>query len=123
MNLTLETNDQAPRISRQKLAERQSEFEPRYDDLALVVSELVSNSVRHSGYGTVSVSVKRTMDRVRLEVKDPGPCFDPDHTDSPDHINGDGMGLQIVNRVADAWGIDSEGDCTVWVEMALPVRT
>ncbi|MEX2134211.1 MAG: ATP-binding protein [Acidimicrobiia bacterium] len=116
MNLTLETNDQAPRISRQKLSEIRNDLEPRFDDLALVVSELVSNSVRHSGYGVVSVSLKRTSELVRLEVKDPGPCFDPDHND------GDGMGLRIVSRVADAWGIESEGDCTVWVEMALPVR-
>lgn len=116
VNLTLETNEQAPRISRQKLSELRSELEPRFDDLALVVSELVSNSVRHSGDGLVSVSIKKTANLVRLEVRDPGPGFDPDHNDS------DGMGLRIVSRVADAWGIDNDGACTVWVEIALPVR-
>jgi signal transduction histidine kinase len=115
MNLTLESNRQAPRISREKLSEIRSEIEPRFDDLALVVSELVSNSVRHSGRKTVSVSIKKTANLVRLEVRDPGPGFDPDHTES------DGMGLRIVSRVADAWGIDNDGACTVWVEVALPV--
>jgi anti-sigma regulatory factor (Ser/Thr protein kinase) len=113
VNLTLETNAQAPRISRQKLSEVRRELEPRFDDLALLVSELVSNSVRHSGDGFVSVSVRRTHDRVRLEVTDPGPCFDADHP------RGDGLGLEIVERVADEWGIDNDGHCTVWVEITL----
>ncbi len=114
VNLTLETNKEAPRISRQKLSEIRSEIEPRYDDLALVISELVSNSVRHSGQGTVSVSIKTKPDQVRLEVRDPGPGFDPDH------LAGDGIGLRIVGRIADAWGIKNEGECMVWVEIALP---
>lgn len=117
VNLTLETNEQAPRISRQKLSELRSELEPRFDDLTLVVSELVSNSVRHSGDGFVSVSIKKTANLVRLEVRDLGPGFDPDHSDS----DSDGMGLRIVSRVADTWGIDNDGACTVWVEIALPV--
>lgn len=117
MNLTLETNEEAPRISRRKLSEIRSEVEPRYDDLALVISELVSNSVRHSGQPTVSVSIEAKADRVRLEVRDPGPGFDPDH-----HA-GDGMGLRIVGRIADTWGIDNDGECTVWVEVALRAPT
>jgi len=114
MNLTLESNRQAPRISRQRLSEIRSELEPRYDDLALVVSELVSNSVLHSDDGFVSVSLKKASDRVRIEVRDPGPGFD---RDSP---RGDGIGLEIVSRVADAWGVSNEGDCTVWAEVVLP---
>ncbi|MGF1617537.1 MAG: ATP-binding protein [Acidimicrobiia bacterium] len=117
MNLTLETNEEAPRISRQKLSEIRSEVEPRYDDLALVISELVSNSVRHSGQATVSISVKTKANRVRLEVSDPGPGFDPDQP------AGDGMGLRIVGRIADAWGIESNDECTVWVEVDLQVAT
>lgn len=113
MNLTLESNEQAPRISRQKLSEMKGELEPRYDDLALVVSELVSNSVVHSNDGLVSVSLKKTNGRVRVEVKDPGPGFDADHR------RGDGLGLEIVSQVADAWGVDNEGECTVWAELVL----
>lgn len=113
MNLTLESNEQAPRISRQKLSEMRSELEPRYDDLALVVSELVSNSVLHSNDGLVSVSLSKTNDRVRIEVKDPGPGFDIDHP------RGDGIGLEIVSRVAETWGVDNEGECTVWAEVVL----
>ncbi|CAN5775117.1 hypothetical protein BH23ACT4_BH23ACT4_09130 [soil metagenome] len=119
MTITLETNKRAPSISRQKLAEFRGELEPRFDDLALVVSELVSNAVRHSGHGSVFVSLKQTGDnRVRLEVKDPGPCFDPEHPPG-----GDGMGLQLVSKVADSWGIENDGDCTVWVEIDLPGTT
>lgn len=117
MILTLDTNEEAPRISRQKLSEIRGEIGPRFDDLALVVSELVSNSVRHSGHETVSVSIKKIANLVRLEVRDSGPGFDPDHIDSG------GMGLRIVSRIADAWGIDNDGACTVWVEIALPAKT
>lgn len=117
VNLTLDTTKDAPRISRRKLLEIRGEIEPRFDDIALVVSELVSNSVRHSGRESVSISIRKTADTVRLEVRDPGPGFDPDDTE------GDGIGLRIVNRVADAWGIEKEGDCTVWVELNLPSGT
>lgn len=111
MNLTLKPNKDAPRISRSRLAEIRSELEPRYDDVALVVTELVSNSVRHSGDGEVRVSVWASNDRIRLEVSDSGPGFDASQP-----RNG-GMGLDIVSEVADLWGVDQREACTVWVEM------
>lgn len=117
VNLTLETTTEAPRISRQKLLEIRGEVEPRFDDLALVVSELVTNSVRHSGRETVAISIRKDDNRLRLEVRDPGPGFDPSATE------GDGFGLRIVDRVADAWGIEQDGNCTVWVELSLSPGT
>jgi anti-sigma regulatory factor (Ser/Thr protein kinase) len=114
VNLTLKPNNDAPRISRSRLSEIRSDLEPRYDDVALVVTELVSNSIRHSGNGEVTVSIWASNDRIRLEVSDHGPCFDIDRP------RDDGLGLSIVNEVADVWGVDQSGECTVWVEMARP---
>jgi anti-sigma regulatory factor (Ser/Thr protein kinase) len=114
MNLTLVRNKEAARISRSRLSDMRTDLGPRYDDVALVISELVSNSVRHAGDSTVSVSIKTSGDRVRIEVRDGGPCFDIERP------RGSGMGLNIVDRIADAWGVDRDGACTVWVEMVLP---
>jgi anti-sigma regulatory factor (Ser/Thr protein kinase) len=74
----------------------------------LVVSELVTNSVRHSGTGRadaviVRVSLSRTM--VRLEVEDAGRggVIAPR---PPDLDSGGGFGLQLVEALSDRWGLE-----------------
>ena len=113
LRIRLASTNDAPRISRQRIAEIRSELGPRFDDVALVISELVSNSVRHAGNGSLLVSVRSEGTKIRLEVADNGPCFDTDHP------RGDGLGLSIVDKLADSWGIEPEGMCTVWAELAL----
>lgn len=108
----------APSISRAHLNDFKPELGPRYDDVLLLVSELVTNSVRHSNGDDrteeeVVVRVAKQGSVVRLEVSDPGPCFDEDAD------RGSGLGLRIVERIADRWGIDKEGRCTVWAEVSL----
>src|SRR6266550_4276233 len=54
--------------------------EERLDDLRLLTSELVSNSVRHAGTPRVApihVRVSVTSAAVRVSVVDSGPGFDP----------------------------------------------
>lgn len=85
----------------------------RYDDAALIISELVTNSVRHSGETPISVTVRTQADRVRLEVQDQGPCFDVGEP------HGEGLGLMFVQKIADRWGVENGGPCTVWVELVL----
>lgn len=111
--MRVEANPHAPRISRSFLNGLKPDLGPLFDDVLLVVSELVTNSVRH-GDGTkeVDVRVEANEGRIRLEVTDEGPCFDKD---AP---RGNGRGLYIIDRVSDRWGIDCEGHCTVWVEMS-----
>lgn len=113
VNLELESTSEAPGISRSHLAKLRRVLEPRFDDVALVISELVSNSVRHSGNGRVRISVVTSPEKVRLEVTDHGPCFDSGER------RGDGLGLSIVDKIADAWGVEAGGRCTVWVELGL----
>src|SRR5690349_11148546 len=50
------------------------------DDLLLVVSEVVTNSVRHAGLGPgddIGLHLRATRSAVRLEVVDGGPGFEP----------------------------------------------
>src|SRR3954451_16007836 len=53
----------------------------RLDDIALLVSELVTNSVRHGDADEddrLELTAHRDGDRLRIEVADSGPGFDPD---------------------------------------------
>jgi two-component sensor histidine kinase len=89
-------------------------LEPRYDDVVLLVSELVTNSVRHSDTDGIDVKVQSIDGHIRVEVSDDGPGFTPE---SP---RGDGMGLMLVEKLADKWGLTSGDKFTVWVELSHP---
>lgn len=89
------------------------ELEPRHDDVALILSELVTNSVLHSksASGEIDVDVQTQDGRIRLSVTDPGPCFDEKTSRS------DGVGLVLIDRLSIDWGVDNQQGCTVWVEL------
>jgi anti-sigma regulatory factor (Ser/Thr protein kinase) len=98
----------------------------RLDDIALLVSELVTNSVRHGGADEddrLELSAHRDGDRLRIEVADRGPGFDPGPAlrRADDEIGG--WGLILVERLADRWGVDRDDDATVvWFELSVPGR-
>jgi anti-sigma regulatory factor (Ser/Thr protein kinase) len=108
--LQVKADATAPRISRTHLNEIRDDLGNRFEDVELVVSELVTNSVRHAE-GDIQVVVRRLPGKIRIEVTDQGPGFT---SDTP---RGEGMGLNIVERIADNWGIEIEGGCRVWVEL------
>lgn len=107
----------APRLSRSRLDGIGQDLGDRLLDVKLIVSELVTNSVRHSNNSQkVRVKVRVDGERIRLEVIDEGPGFPPDPAKS------DGLGLAIVERLADDWGVHVDESCTVWVEMSRSAR-
>jgi|KBSSwiStaDraftv2_1062776.scaffolds.fasta_scaffold2039253_2 anti-sigma regulatory factor (Ser/Thr protein kinase) len=89
------------------------------DDLRLLVSELVTNSVRHAGLEqSQAIELKVTLlpETVRVEVNDPGSGFQP----TPRTAQSDdqsGWGLYLVSRLADRWGVTSDGATRVWFEL------
>jgi anti-sigma regulatory factor (Ser/Thr protein kinase) len=90
------------------------------DDLRLLVSELVTNSVRHSGApptATVELQVVSHPSRVRVEVSDRGSGFEP-RPRTADQEVGSGWGLHLVDQIADRWGVDASGRKRVWFEIA-----
>jgi anti-sigma regulatory factor (Ser/Thr protein kinase) len=92
------------------------------DDILLLVTELVTNAVRHGGVGpdkTLDVALQRWPRRVRVEVAEPVACFLLAPTRFGREVSG-GLGLVLVDRIADRWGVDRKSSGTrVWFEIPL----
>lgn len=94
-------------------------------DVALVVSELVSNAVRHgtpiAGDG-VDVGWDHRSDAVRLRVSDGGsPAAEPHLLRAGPHDTG-GRGLAIVKTLSESWGVEhTDGITTVWARIPAPI--
>jgi anti-sigma regulatory factor (Ser/Thr protein kinase) len=90
------------------------------EDARLVVSELVANSVCHSGASAdaeVVVRVELTGTVVRLEAEDPGRSG----VIAPRAPGlGGGFGLNLVQRLSERWGLErvAAGGTRVWAELA-----
>ena len=77
------------------------------DTAQLVVSELVSNSLRHNSapFGqTVVIRVARERATWRLEVEDPGGAgvLPPE----PERASGGRLGLNLVETLSECWGVE-----------------
>jgi anti-sigma regulatory factor (Ser/Thr protein kinase) len=93
------------------------------DDLRLLVSELVTNSVLHGCSGPddrVRVSVDQPESCIRVEVCDKGRGWTkPKRSRSIDSNEPPGgWGLLLVGEIADRWGINSSDGTCVWFEVA-----
>lgn len=88
-------------------------------DVRLLVSELVTNSVRHSGiqnHDRVHMRVQVSETTLRVEVADPGHGFAPQPRDM-DRTRPGGWGLYLVDQLADRWGVARDHLNRVWFEM------
>jgi anti-sigma regulatory factor (Ser/Thr protein kinase) len=101
----------------------------RLEDVCLLVSELVTNGVRHAGADEdedIDLAVVRHGNRLRVQVTDRGPGFDgrPRPRNRIDQTGG--WGLFLVERLADRWGVHREGSANVvWFEVhaSTPMRS
>jgi anti-sigma regulatory factor (Ser/Thr protein kinase) len=88
-------------------------------DLRLLVTEAVKNSVQHAGVGpedSIGLKIAVGTELVRIEVSDEGPGFEPDAS-RPDEDEVSGWGLFLIDQLADRWGVVHEGGTTVWFEV------
>ena len=89
------------------------------EDLRLLVSEVVTNAVRHAGASEadgIEMIARSGSGRVRVEVTDPGSGFRYDGPSGTFETEG-GWGLYLVDRLADRWGIDDDPSTRVWFEL------
>jgi anti-sigma regulatory factor (Ser/Thr protein kinase) len=89
-----------------------------FDTLELLISEVVTNAVQHTGAAPL-VRVSRRGDMVRVSVQDPSPrwptrCFVPETALS-------GRGIALVDVLSSSWGVE-QLDRTgkqVWFEVRI----
>jgi anti-sigma regulatory factor (Ser/Thr protein kinase) len=111
----------APSAARHAIGTLRSALgEARYRVCELLVSELVTNVVRHTpdahSIAASDMRVRVYPDRVRVEVRDDGPGFTPGEAET-DPDPGSGWGLFLVDELADEWGIESGVQNCVWFEL------
>ena len=100
---------------------------PAVTDAALVISELLSNALRHGGPlpgSGLRVAWDLDDDSVRVSVSDGGGSTRPE-LGQPTTTTTGGRGLRIVARLSRRWGTlcDDEGT-TVWAEvLVMPLET
>lgn len=72
----------------------------------LIISELVTNAIRHGSRRGAAVDLEMTASRSGLEgcVSDTGPAFSAPTT-TPAHDQVGGFGLHIVDRLATTWEV------------------
>ncbi len=86
-------------------------------DAALLASELVTNSVRHSGLtesDSIGLDMDLTPERVRVAISDEGAGFD---LPAPAPRGIGGWGLVLVERLSDRWGAVRDKPNSVWFEL------
>lgn len=92
---------------------------PVFEDLRLLVSELLTNSIRHTGLGKtdlIQLQVTRTPDIVRVEVTDNGPGFSKESSE-PLSERESGWGLFLVEQISNRWGLSVDHETKVWFEL------
>lgn len=115
---------QAPAAARVAVLELRERLpDEKLEDLELLTSELVTNSVRHAAAdpaSTIELKVTVSPARVRVQVSDRGQGFEPPEAPPPSgEERGYGWGLFLVERIADRWGVAQGESTCVWYELDL----
>ena len=117
----LDGGKDAAALARRAVLDRDGSLPERVrEDVLLLVSELVTNAVRHGGAGadhSLELDLELSQRHVRVEVGDPGSGSGaPDLPTVSPEVGG--WGLRMVDQVADEWGVSSGGPGTrVWFEI------
>jgi serine/threonine-protein kinase RsbW len=97
--------------------------ESRVEDARVVLSELVSNSLRYARPledHTLTVGWDMHPDMLRVSVTDGGSPTGRPVPRRPGELATGGRGLKIVQTLAQRWGVEREDSTTtVWAELAL----
>ncbi len=123
IEITLAPDLGAPERARRSLEDVEEKLRPDvFDDVQLLVNELVTNSVKHSGLEEgarieLRVAIQRNL--VRVQVTDQGDGFEPRDRDAP-LTHASGWGLYLVDKLAHRWGVEGKGRTCVWFEIEVP---
>jgi anti-sigma regulatory factor (Ser/Thr protein kinase) len=121
LSIELERNVRAPAIARAAVSEQLMATGidgSLGQTIVLLVSEVVSNAVRHStGPAQAAIGLEATVTprAVRIAVTDAGDGFAPRPRDP--NRPGEGYGLFLLEKAARSWGVEGDGRTTVWFEL------
>jgi anti-sigma regulatory factor (Ser/Thr protein kinase) len=112
----------APTVARQVVQGLGTELDVRrLNEVRLLVTELVTNCVRHAGIdreATVTVSLELDESNLYVAVSNPGAAFEAPEPPPESAESEGGRGLVLVDRLADRWGIDDVHEARVWFEVS-----
>src|SRR5215207_2139112 len=123
LRMRLGSGPHAAAEARCAIAELRADLDPPLmETLRLLVTELITNSVRHTDCDALTLRIAIGKSAVLTEVADDGPIFQPEAFKAADPRAGDpdsGWGLFLVQRLARNWGVKEEGSSKrVWFELA-----
>ena len=89
------------------------------ETIRLLVTELITNSVKHghTDERQVRVTVTLSPEVLRGEVTDGGSGFEPPPPPADPSETPSGWGLYLVDRIADRWGVENDDGTLVWFEI------
>lgn len=109
----------APEIARRAVATFQMRLpDNAFETARLLVGELVTNSLIHACMNgeEIEIELKLTGRSLYACVANPGSGFEPPAED-PDPEADAGRGLVLLRELSDDWGVEGEGQTTVWFEL------
>jgi anti-sigma regulatory factor (Ser/Thr protein kinase) len=120
VSMQIDADAIAPATARRGLDPLASRIgEDALDRLQLLISELVSNAVRHAGLTNgdpIALDVYLNGTALYAEVHDRGVGFSP-APPNLDPLRASGWGLWLLDHLTMRWGIDGSAGTTAWFEM------
>ena len=120
LDATIECSALAPAIARREVEKLGPEVDPRVlRDAQLLTSELVKNSIKHSGsVDPIRLRAWARRTGLKVEVADGGFGFELASA-AADPRDEAGRGLLILETLADRWGVNRDARTRVWFELSL----
>lgn len=118
IDLRFRGGPEAATLARRALSKLRGDIDPPLmETMRLLVTELVANSVRHTGSENIGLKVLVGKSAVVVEVSDSGPGFQH-RPRRRTELSESGWGLFLVERLAHRWGVGRDGPATrVWFEL------
>jgi anti-sigma regulatory factor (Ser/Thr protein kinase) len=117
LSLRLVGGPDAPADARRAMRRYYPDLTPDLMQVAvLLLSELVSNAVKHADAASIAVRFEVMKAYLRIEVADDGPGFGlREPVPEPGGIGG--WGLHLVDELSSRWGVVDGSGTRVWFEI------
>jgi anti-sigma regulatory factor (Ser/Thr protein kinase) len=117
LDVDIPRDARAPERARRAVEDLGTAIDPALQhDVMLLVSELVTNSVKYGAAGDLKLQIDADgPTKLRVEVINHGASFEPKRRSRPATEPG-GWGLHLVETLADRWGVHA-GSTHVWFEI------